>query len=127
ALPSAFVAGRVAGADGKAPRSMQVLVSCAALHWTGLFPVSAADGSFRIGPLPPGRYALATHDNLGRWPEVAVEPFDLAARATRDVGTLRPVAPCTLDLQIDRRALPPGTRVFGHVLDRDGQVVVNLL
>ena len=50
-----FVSGRLVGADG-GPASGQVVVESPQMFWPGLMATAAPDGTFRIGPLPPGRY-----------------------------------------------------------------------
>lgn len=86
AVPSAFVIGRIAGPAGKPPRQQIIYLRREAM----LFPIAepaTADGSFRIGPLPPGTYRASASREVGHH-TVWTAPFELGNDATVDLGTI---------------------------------------
>ncbi len=110
ARASAFITGTVVGPDGR-----EVPTTTLDLEQSG-YPVydtprPRPDGSFRIGPLPPGGYALSL---LSReLPAIRVPPINLSAGEERDLGVLRFEAAGRL---IVRLAAPSGFDLSHAVL-----------
>jgi hypothetical protein len=84
-VPSATVTGQMVSADGNP--LVQPRVGCVSeLSGFGMESFPGELGRFRIGPMRPGRYALRIEaDGMG---SANLEPFELRANETHDVGTV---------------------------------------
>ena len=92
---SVWLRGRVVLPDGSVPRGgVRVRASDGLRAWRVHVPQLGADGSFELGPLPAGRYAVHVLEG----PEHCFGPFDLAARESRDLGVLTVDGSCRRQL-----------------------------
>jgi len=115
--PSAFIAGRVVGADGRALAGIRVTPNCSAINYHAT-QLTLADGSFRAGPLPTGRWSLEI-DAKGYAP-FGLSEQELAAKQELDLGTIRLEQGDPIEVQLLYPDQPHSTRVYMTVrgLDR---------
>ena len=120
--PTAFLAGRVLDAEGKPLVSGRIDVAPAG-HSPGFCDVhpAPADGGFRIGPIPPGAYALRLV--VPDLPPLPLGAFRVGAGETADVGTVRLEKSALLSLRILSAREPRPAIVRVRLYDAKGMAV----
>jgi RNA polymerase sigma-70 factor (ECF subfamily) len=85
---SAWLLGRIVDDRGDPVRFASL--SIASGQWRPQAGTTdVADGSFRIGPLPPAEYRILVHPRTGPLVQTTLGPFALAPREVRDLGIVR--------------------------------------
>ncbi|HEU4420130.1 MAG TPA: carboxypeptidase regulatory-like domain-containing protein, partial [Planctomycetota bacterium] len=85
---SAWLLGRLVDDRGEPVRFASLRIASG--DWTpGAGTTDVADGSFRIGPLPPAEYRIIVHPRPTRLVQTTLGPFLLGPREVRDVGMVR--------------------------------------
>ncbi|HZN41224.1 MAG TPA: sigma-70 family RNA polymerase sigma factor [Planctomycetota bacterium] len=104
---SAWLLGRLADDRGEPVRFASLRIASG--DWTPQAGTTdVADGSFRIGPLPPAEYRVLVNPRAGGLAQATLGPFALAPREVRDLGTVR---------------LGSAGRLLVHKVVRDGGTV----
>jgi hypothetical protein len=104
---SAWLLGRLVDERGEPVRFATLRLQTG--EWTpDAGTTDVADGSFRIGPLPPAEYRIIVHPRTGPLGQITLGPFPLGPREVRDVGTVQ---------------LGGSGRLLVHKVVRDGGVV----
>jgi RNA polymerase sigma factor (sigma-70 family) len=85
--PTVMIVGAVVDPEGKPAANIQVVAWPKDANTSTSSQASDAEGRFRIGPLVPDSWKLSL--SCADHPELLLEPHDLVADATWDVGILR--------------------------------------
>ena len=94
---SAFLCGVLRTQAGEPLAAARLFVHVDGKRWAELGS-TAADGSFRLGPLPPGRYGLHAETTRSGLPSWWIGEHELAAGAHCELAA---VAPAAGELQLD--------------------------
>ena len=117
-MPSAHLIGRLRGPDGEPVLNAQLSPLLRGNGNSTMYPPKA-DGTFQLGPFPPGEYRLLV--GAKGFASVRTPWHALAENETIDLGTLRLEPPGTLAVRLNGAAVPP--KITAWIYDRNGGYV----